>query len=241
MPDAAFANERLAALYDIAEAGRGDLVYYEAIVGELGATSVLDIGCGTGTLACSLAASGLRVVGLDPAGASLALARTKRSADRVTWIEGTIEHVRDHEVDVAVMTGNVAQVFVHDAAWLEVLRGSHRCLRPGGTLVFEVRNPAFQGWTEWTKEQSLRRLALPGGDEVITWVNVTDMSLPLVSFRHTYEFADTTMTSDSTLRFRERKEIEDQLAAAGFEVLEVRDAPDRPGREFVFMCKRARR
>lgn len=45
--------------------------------------------------------------------------------------------------------------------------------------------------------------------------------------------------SMSTLRFRERTEIEQSLAAAGYAVAEVRDAPDRPGRGFVFIARRA--
>jgi hypothetical protein len=47
------------------------------------------------------------------------------------------------------------------------------------------------------------------------------------------------LTSDSTLRFRTRAELADSLAAAGFAVDEVRDAPDRPGREFVFIARKA--
>ncbi|MEJ7707652.1 MAG: hypothetical protein WKF82_10520 [Nocardioidaceae bacterium] len=46
------------------------------------------------------------------------------------------------------------------------------------------------------------------------------------------------LTSDSTLRFRERDEVEATLVAHGYAVDEVRDAPDRPGREFVFFARR---
>jgi len=46
------------------------------------------------------------------------------------------------------------------------------------------------------------------------------------------------LESMSTLRFRELAEIEESLIRAGYEVMEVRDAPDRPGREFVFVCRR---
>uniref|UniRef100_UPI0031E2D12D hypothetical protein n=1 Tax=Streptomyces hawaiiensis TaxID=67305 RepID=UPI0031E2D12D len=44
--------------------------------------------------------------------------------------------------------------------------------------------------------------------------------------------------SDSTLRFRERQEIEAELAVRGHVVKDIRDAPDRPGREFVFLARR---
>jgi hypothetical protein len=47
------------------------------------------------------------------------------------------------------------------------------------------------------------------------------------------------LTSDSTLRFREREEVEAELGAQGFVVEDVRDALDRPGKEFVFVARRA--
>jgi hypothetical protein len=43
------------------------------------------------------------------------------------------------------------------------------------------------------------------------------------------------------LRFRTRDEIERSLADAGFIVEDVRDAPDRPGCEFVFVAQRSSR
>ncbi|CAM5676881.1 Class I SAM-dependent methyltransferase OS=Streptomyces tendae OX=1932 GN=GUR47_05495 PE=4 SV=1 [Streptomyces tendae] len=46
------------------------------------------------------------------------------------------------------------------------------------------------------------------------------------------------LTSDSTLRFREREEVAADLAGQGYVVREVRDAPDRAGREFVFVARR---
>jgi len=67
---------------------------------------------------------------------------------------------------------------------------------------------------------------------------VTQVSLPFVSFRYTYWFDDgAVITSDSTLRFHDREEVESSLAAHGYRVVKVRDAPDRPGREFVFIAE----
>jgi hypothetical protein len=48
----------------------------------------------------------------------------------------------------------------------------------------------------------------------------------------------TVLTSDSTLRFRSHDELTHSLLAAGLVADEVRDAPDRPGREFVFIASR---
>ena len=45
--------------------------------------------------------------------------------------------------------------------------------------------------------------------------------------------------SDSTLRFRSRDELTNSLIAASLVVDEIRDAPDRPGRELVFIARPA--
>ena len=62
----------------------------------------------------------------------------------------------------------------------------------------------------------------------------------LVSYRRTYVFAadGATLTSDSTRRFWSRAEIEDSLQTAGYALAEVRDAPDRPGYEWVFIARK---
>ncbi|MGE0597883.1 MAG: class I SAM-dependent methyltransferase [Dehalococcoidia bacterium] len=240
MPDPIFADPRLAAIYDAFDGERDDLEVYAAMVEEFGARRVLDIGCGTGSFACLLAGRGFEVVGMDPALASLEVARSKPFADRVRWIHGTAADVPEIDVDFAVMTGNVAQVFVDDSEWRGTLRAAHRALRPGGHLVFEVRDPARRAWESWTPEKTRRKRSVPGAGVVEAWTEVTEVALPLVSFRHTYRFESdgATLTSDSTLRFRERDEIEADLAATGFAALDVRDAPDRPGLEFVFIASR---
>jgi len=86
--DALFAERRLAELRDPLDPDRSDLDVYAAMVDEFGVRSVLDIGCGTGTFACLLARRGLAVTALDPAEASLEIARAKPGADRVQWARG---------------------------------------------------------------------------------------------------------------------------------------------------------
>jgi 2-polyprenyl-3-methyl-5-hydroxy-6-metoxy-1,4-benzoquinol methylase len=71
MADAIFEEPRLAEIYDELDPDRSDLDAYAAMAGEFGAESVLDVGCGTGTLACLLAGRGLEVIAVDPAAACL--------------------------------------------------------------------------------------------------------------------------------------------------------------------------
>jgi SAM-dependent methyltransferase len=238
--DAIFADPRLARVYDAFDGARDDLAAYVAIAGELGADRVLDVGCGTGCLAIALAGAGRTVTGVDPAAASLDVARSKDGSAAVTWVHGDAAAVPAASADLAIMTGNVAQVFRTDEDWDQVLRAIAAALGPRGYLVFETRRPGRRAWEEWAAETSPVRLDVPGDGLVERRLEVTAVDLPFVSFRNTYTFlADgTVVTSDSTLRFRDRDEVESSLAARGYRVLEVRDAPDRPGREFVFITER---
>jgi len=241
VPDAIFAHPRLAPLYDAFDADRDDLTAYLAIADELGADRVLDVGCGTGSLAVLLAGRGRTVVGVDPAEASLQVAKSKDRTGRITWVHGDATTVPVSGVDLAVMTGNVAQVFLTDDDWTEALQGVHAALRPGGHLVFETRRPEYRAWEEWAADVAQVTVDVPGIGSVERRLEVTDVSLPFVSFRHTYRFlADgAVLASDSTLRFRGRDEVAASLVAGGYRVLDVREAPDRPGREFVFIAERA--
>jgi hypothetical protein len=137
------------------------------------------------------------------------------------------------------MTGNVAQVFLTDADWAQVLQAIGAALRPRGYLVFETRRPERRAWEEWAAQTGPVTLDIPGTGLVEQRREVTAVDLPFVSFRYTYTFlADgAVITSGSTLRFRSRDEVESSLAARGYRVLEVREAPDRPGREFVFIAQ----
>lgn len=243
MPDAIFAHPRLASVYDAFDGPRDDLAVYVGIAAELGADRVLDVGCGTGCLAVLLAGTGRTVVGVDPAAASLEIARSKDGAAAVTWIQGDAGRIPPVGADLAVMTGNVAQVFLADEDWAQVLLAIGAALGPGGYLVFETRRPERRAWQEWAADTGLVTLDIPGTGPVEQRREVTAVALPFVSFRYTYTFlADgAIITSDSTLRFRGREDLESSLVARGYRVLDVREAPDRPGHEFVFITERTPR
>ena len=241
MPDALFAEPKLAEIYDLLDGpDRPDLAPYLAMADEFHAHAVIDLGCGTGNLACLLAARGFEVVGIDPAIASLDVAKRKGYSDRVRWITGTAMQLKGLDADLITMTGNVAQVFIADEEWMATLRACHDALRPGGRLVFEVRDPGKEAWKGWNREQSYKTIEAPGIGTIESWAELLNVHLPLVSFRHTFVFHkdESVITSESTLRFRTRSEIAETLSHAQFTVESVRDAPDRPGLEFVFIVHR---
>jgi len=240
MADEIFEHPRLVAIYDALDPDRSDLDVYAAIAEGLGARRVLDLGCGTGTFALLLANRGFEVIGVDPAGASLDVARAKPGASRVDWIHGDATALPPLQVDLVTMTANVAQAIVDPPDWEGTLRAVYDALRPGGHFVFETRDPRYRAWREWNRAESYNITEIQGVGAVESWVEVVEVSGPLVSFRWTWVFASDRelLTSNSTLRFRARDEVEDALVTVGFAVDEVGGAPDRPGRELVFFARR---
>ncbi len=244
MPDNVFSHPRLARVYDPLDPDRSDLDTYVDLARVLGATTVLDVGCGTGTLACRLAADGLQVLGVDPAAASVEVARGKPGAGRVEWLVGTAPDVAadpSHQgrFDLATMTANVAQVFVEDQDWLATLVAVRTCLRAGGTLAFETRVPAARAWEGWTREQSHQVVEVDGVGPVEDWVQVTRVEGELVTFESPTIFhADgERIDSTSTLRFRSEAGVRSSLAEAGFTQVRVNPLPYAPGRGWLVVAR----
>jgi len=140
--DAIFEERRLAEIYDPMDPDRSDLDAYVALAEEMGARSVLDIGCGTGTFACLLARRGTEVIAVDPAGASLEVARAKPGADQVRWVHGDATTLPPLQADLATMTGNVAQVFLTDDEWATTLRCARGAAPGRAPCVRDARSAA---------------------------------------------------------------------------------------------------
>lgn len=121
MADECFRHPRLAAVYDPLDPDRRDLDPYLRMAADTGARRVLDIGCGTGAFALLLAARGTDVVGVDPAEASLEVARGKPGGERVRWIHGDATALPPLAADLATMTGNVAQEITGPEDWQRTL------------------------------------------------------------------------------------------------------------------------
>ncbi|THF71038.1 class I SAM-dependent methyltransferase [Deinococcus sp. Arct2-2] len=218
--DAEFNDLRLARLYEtLCPWGRSDQFFLD-LVNEIPNSRVLDLGCGTGQITLALAKAGHTVTGIDPAAASLTLARAKPGAERVIWIEGTSADAPANAFDLALMTNHVAQFIADDGAWLELLEDVHRALAPGGRLVFDSRDPVAREWEKWTRLGTYQQTPLPEGKELETWTELEESSGDLVTFVHHYAFSDTkeVLLSRSTLRFRPEETLRASLKAVGFEI-----------------------
>ena len=217
-----YTDPRLVALYDALNPFADDTAFYLALAES--ARHVVDLGCGTGLLACELAKRGHRVTGIDPSPQMLQVARARPEGDEVTWIEGDATALPFvGAADLLVMTGHVAQVFLDDPALLATFVAARRAIRPGGAIAFDSRNPAARAWENWTPARSPRRIEAPDGKAVEVWQERHAAPDPLatgrVAFTTHYRFLSTpeeTLGAPSELRFRTRDELARLLTQAGF-------------------------
>lgn len=205
----------IAEIYDVANPWSPDNDFYLSLAGP-SPRSVLDLGCGTGTLCCALAERGHRVTGVDPAAAMLAVARRKPHADQVEWIESSAQNYKSHRrFDLIVMTGHAFQVLLTDADSLAVLQVMRSHLNERGKIAFETRNPRV----DWVAEWAGRTRILPG--EVLETLEITGKDAEFISFQTSYRSPHVTLTTSSTLRFPPREHVEALIARSGLVVRDV--------------------
>jgi SAM-dependent methyltransferase len=206
------------ALYDTVNPFSEDTAFYLALAAEQPGSAVIDVGCGTGALACALARRGHRVTGVDPSLAMLDRARHRLDGASVEWIHGGADQLLDVGADLALMTGHVAQVIGDDAEWLRTLVGVHGALRDGGRLAFECRNPDGQPWQAWTPERSRRQVDDDAVGAVDVWAEVVDVQAGRVRFEYHNRIVATgeELISLNELRFRTEQELTMQLHDVGF-------------------------
>jgi SAM-dependent methyltransferase len=240
-----YVDPRLVALYDAANPPGPDGDFYRQLADELAAQVIVDLGCGTGTLTRSLACPGRQIFGVDPAPAMLDVARRGEGAGHVTWIEGYSDALQAWHADLAVMTGNVAQIFLDEEEWLATLRDLHRALRPGGVLAFESSNPAARGWEQWNRAETFTRTEMPY-ERLEEWLDVVSVGDGRVHFQAHNVFVATgeVQVVDSVLRFRSADEIRTSLEACGFTVEQVygdwqRGSLTEASRVMVFVARRS--
>lgn len=234
-------DARIVDLYDEDNPDGPDHDFYRALADELGATSIIDLGCGTGLLTVTLAAPGRSVVGVDPSATMLDHARARPGSERVRWLLGDSAAIETGGFDYAVLTGNVAQ-HILGADWPTTLADLHRALRPGGVLAFESRNPSARAWQAWAEEAPTTRDTRHGQLTEWTEIEGPDADGVIQLLAHNL-FTDSVVTESvftddviahsvstrsgehlvepQALAFRTRERLEDDLAAAGFEIESV--------------------
>jgi len=178
---------------------------------------ILDLGCGTGLLACRIAEEGFAVSGVDPAEGMLGVARSRPGAERVSWIKGVGQTVRLPErFDLVYMTGHAFQALLTDDDAIAVLRTAHDHLAVDGLLAFETRNPARKAWLSWTPDKRRSVVTADHGEVEEFFDTKADPDSGIVDLAAHYRFADTgkTIIGRSRIRFVELDHLKRLLAEA---------------------------
>ena len=219
-PSASYAEPRLAALYDALNPADASTEFYLSLPGAPPAR-ILDMGCGTGLLACEFAARGHEVTGADPAAAMLATARGRPGGDRVRWLQtdaaGLATGIR---FDLITMTGHVFQLLRADHDVQAALAALAAHLAPGGRIAFETRNPAVREWQDWNPRDTRRRVEAAGLVADVHY-DISSVAGDLVTYETCFQFTggDLVVVPD-TLRFMDAGQVAAFLAQAGLVALQ---------------------
>jgi SAM-dependent methyltransferase len=207
----------LTAVYDPLNPTIPALGFFRELAGD-SRKAILEMGCGTGRLACELAARGHRVTGADPAAAMLDIARHRPGGDKVKWIEADAAGFADDErYDLIVMTGHAFQVLLEDREVRTALATFRRHLTAGGRLAFETRNPAVREWDTWRPDETREEVEVPGIGRVEVHYDIASKEGQLVTFETHFRFVpDDVVVAPHTLRFMSQGELAAFLAEAGF-------------------------
>ena len=107
--------------------------------------TILDLGCGTGTISCLLARMGYRVLAADASVEMLTEAMMKASSmeEPPMFLHQSMEKLRlGQEVDAVVSTIDAINYLTREKALRETLKRVYKCLRPGGQFIFDINSPA---------------------------------------------------------------------------------------------------
>ncbi len=215
MLSAAYADRRLAALYDALNPPGDETGFYLSLPSQP-PQIILDMGCGTGQLACAFAAQGHQVTGADPAAAMLAVARARPGGDQVRWIQADAAGLDvPTRFDLIVMTGHVFQLLLDDHAVRAALGTLSQHLARPGRLAFETRNPEAREWQYWSPAGTRQQVETPGGAVGVHY-DISSVTGPLVSYETCIQFAGgENVTVPDTLRFMDQAELAGFLTGAG--------------------------
>ncbi len=214
--DRLYRDPALAQFYDLDNGWGEDLAYCLGLAQNV--RSILDLGCGTGAFAARVA-PGRRVVGADPAGAMLDIARKRPGGDAVQWIEADARSLRlEERFDLVLLTGHAFQVFLDEGEQRAVLQTIARQLAPDGRFIFDSRNPAVEEWREWTPELSRRAFEHPEFGKIEAWNEaVLDETSGVVTYWTYYEVAENgqRFSAKSHIRFTAKETLVALISEAG--------------------------
>lgn len=145
-----------------------DAEFVERALALPGGAHLLDLGCGFGRHAVSLALRGHRVTGLDLSGPLLHIARdlAKNCGAEVEWIQRDMRELQGLPTFDACVSLYTVFGYFDDDSNEGVLRDVFHVLRPGGLFLLDVSNPLalLSRWPLRTFSESATGIRLESAD-----------------------------------------------------------------------------
>lgn len=211
--------------------------------------SVVDLGCGTGSMTLPLAERGYDMIGVDISDEMLSTARdraaeTGREAGEILWL---CQDMSDFElygtVGAAVCCLDGINHLTDPAKVRRCFSLAHNYIEPGGVFIFDVNTPR-----KFREVYGGRDYILESDGVTCMWQNDYNEKTGLCRFgisvfEERSDGAWDRRDSDWSERCYSRRRLEKWLADAGFEVISVTDGySDTPATEdnmrWLFCCRR---
>jgi SAM-dependent methyltransferase len=212
----------LAVLYDDENGWDVSADFYRDLAQRIGANSLLDLGCGTGTVTRGIVrAIGGSGFGVDPAAPMLDVARRNTTDEAIEWIVGDAREIRlGRQFDLIIMTGHAFQAFLTEADQIALFRTVAAHLAPEGRFAFDSRNPAAREWLEWRMAGSKRMVETRAYGAVEIWNEAAMGEDNILDVEEHYRVVSSgkRLRSDFRLRFSAPEELWDGMMAAGLAV-----------------------
>lgn len=234
-------------IYDQINVFSKDRLFYISLLNDLHISTIADVGCGTGRVTKSFAEVGYNITAIDPSEEAIQVAKTKIDAKNVQWIVGDSGHLQSNSYDAVIMTANVAQVFLTETSWQQLLMDVFRALKPGGSLIFDCRNPEVKVWEAWEKDLTPDYATNEAtGERLEIWTTYDGFIHDIYTFYETVQVQATNEIVTKVkqeLKFRTKEELELSIHTAGFKIeriygdFDFTDATNETD-TFIFHCKK---
>jgi SAM-dependent methyltransferase len=199
--------------------------FFLAVLENSKCKKIADLGCGTGRLTVQFAKAGYHILAVDPNKEAIEFAKNKEYPSEVTWLVGDSSTLQTDEFDAVIMTANVAQVFLTDKSWQNVISDAFRALKPGGHFIFDTRNPLARVWEQWEKDLTPDvAINQRTGEPLEIWTTYEGFVDGIYTFYETVKNVRTdeiVIHEKMQLKFRTQEEIHESLKQAGFSQIRV--------------------
>ena len=212
-------------VYDQVNGWGKDDEFFLTLLKKSDVKTIADLGCGTGRLTTHFARAGYEITAIDPNEEAIDHAKSKVCPGDVMWQVGDSTNLQTNSFEAIVMTANVAQVFLTEESWINVVADAYRALKPGGHFIFDTRNPLAKVWEQWEKDTTPDVATdLVTGEPLEIWTQYEGFVDDVFTFFETVKKASTgevIIHEKMQLKFRTQETIYQSLKNAGFSQIQV--------------------